>query len=37
MLTTHNDDVDSGYGHYSNSVKLIPFKTFSKGSAKNKV
>jgi len=37
MLTTHIDEVDSGYGNSSNVVKLISFKTFSSGSAKNKV
>ncbi|XP_060866513.1 crossover junction endonuclease MUS81 isoform X1 [Metopolophium dirhodum] len=36
MLTTHIDEVDSGYGNSSNVVKLISFKTFSSGSAKNK-
>ncbi|VVC36826.1 Restriction endonuclease type II-like,DNA polymerase beta-like, N-terminal domain,ERCC4 domain [Cinara cedri] len=35
ILTTHSDD-DSDYGNCSNYVKLIPFKTFSAGSAKNK-
>lgn len=35
-LTTHIDEVDSGYGNSSNIVKLISFKTFSSGSAKNK-
>ncbi|XP_026814357.1 crossover junction endonuclease MUS81 [Rhopalosiphum maidis] len=36
MLTTHIDEVDSGYGNSSNIVKLISFKTFSSSSAKNK-
>uniref|UniRef100_A0A2S2PPM9 Crossover junction endonuclease MUS81 n=2 Tax=Schizaphis graminum TaxID=13262 RepID=A0A2S2PPM9_SCHGA len=35
-LTTHIDEVDSGYGNSSNIVKLISFKTFSSSSAKNK-
>lgn len=38
MLTTHIDEIDSGYGHSDeNSIRLMSFKTFSKGSAKNKV
>ncbi|XP_022171158.1 crossover junction endonuclease MUS81 [Myzus persicae] len=35
-LTTHIDEIDSGYKNSSNIVNLISFKTFSSGSAKNK-
>lgn len=37
MLTTHLDEVDSDYRHLKNGIKLMSFRTFSKGSAKNKV
>lgn len=37
ILTTHIDEADSGYVDSLNVVKLISFKTFSTGSAKNKV
>lgn len=37
ILVNNIDDVDSDYGSFSDTVKLISFKTFSTGSTKTKV